>query len=102
MEKSFIVYHLALPQEMIDHICSFVFYTIEESRKRNREMYSTVVYEYKHIRREQMISFRPNIVSFYYILPIHNQLIVSVICYTCGNYVKPTHHYKKIVCQCRI
>ncbi len=104
MEKSKIVQHLALPQDALDHICSFVFYSIAESTKRKREMYSTVVREYKRVRKEEITSYGPpHIISnhtVYFVLPRTNQLIIACVCCRCGNYVKPLYRSKKFVCQC--
>jgi hypothetical protein len=103
MEKSKIVHQLALPQDAVDHICSFVFYSVEESTKRKRQMYSTVVREHKRVRKEELMSWGPDVVSshtVYFVLPRSNQLILAHICSICGNYVKKLHCSKKIVCQC--
>jgi len=102
MEKSRIVQQLLLPQDMLDHICSFVFYTLAESIKRKRQMHSKLVGECKRVRKETLLSWGPNIVStytVYFVLPRGNQLILAHICSTCGNYTK-SHHHSSIVCQC--
>jgi len=106
MEKSKIVQQLALPQNALDYICSFVFYTVAESTKRKREMYSTVVREYKRVRKEEIMTWGPNVISshtVYFILPRGNQMILACMCCACGNYIKPSYYPStKIVCQCRV
>jgi hypothetical protein len=104
MEKSKIVHQLLLPQDAVDYICSFVFYSVAESTKRKREMYSNVVRQYKRVRREELMTWGPNVISsytVYFILPRSNQLVLACMCCTCGNYRKPSYYpLKKIVCQC--
>ena len=98
MEKSNIVHHLALPRDTINHICSFIFYQEIDVVIRNVEKKNIVLNECKHVRKEIMQLFQPNVIGLYYILPRGNQLIVSTLCRTCGNYVKPIQ--KTFICQC--
>ncbi len=104
MEKSLIVQQLELPQDALDHICSFIFYSIIESTKRKREMYSIVMRECKRVRKEELVAWGNNVLrinTVYYVLPRGNQLIFACICCNCGNYVKPSYYpSKNIVCKC--
>ena len=100
MDKSIAVQQLALPPDIVDHICSFIFYEEIDVILRNVDKYNIVINECKRVRKEQMPLFRPNIVGFYYILPIYNQLMCSTICRRCGNYVKSMHPSTFIICKC--
>ena len=103
MEKSIIVHHLALPKDAIDHICSFIFYEEVDVIIRNVGNYNVVLNECKRVRKEELMSWRPTIVSYYtvyFILPSGNQLILANICCTCGNYVNKMYCSEKIGCQC--
>uniref|UniRef100_A0A6C0B944 Uncharacterized protein n=1 Tax=viral metagenome TaxID=1070528 RepID=A0A6C0B944_9ZZZZ len=103
MEKSMIVQHLVLPQDVLDHICSFVFYTEIDVMIRNVTNYNIVLGEYKRVRKESLLSWGPTIISnytVYFILPRGNQLILANLCSTCGNYTKPLYRSNHILCQC--
>lgn len=99
MEKSIIIQHLALPQYMLDYICSFLFYTEKDVIIRNVNHYNLVLNECKQVQKQQITSFRPTVVSFYYMLP-RDQLMVVTICCSCGNYLNPIHHPNRILCHC--
>lgn len=100
MEKIIMVKHLALSPDVLDHICSFIFYTEMDVLIRNIRNYNIVLNEFKRVRREYLPLPHPN-TCVYYILPIYNQLITTVLCSNCGNYTKPIH-CSNIVCQCLV
>ena len=100
MEKIIAVQQLALPQDVVDHICSFVFYTEIDVIIRNVDNYNVMLNEYKRVRRELLPLFPPNTTCVYYILPRGNQLTVCTFCSTCGNYVKPTYRSAMFICKC--
>jgi hypothetical protein len=103
MEKIMIVHHLALPQDAVDHICSFIFYTEKDVMLRTIDKYNIVIHECKHVRKEQMMTWGINIIpdyTIYFVLPRGNQLILAHICSNCGNYTIKMYRSKHIVCQC--
>jgi hypothetical protein len=101
--KSMVVQQLALPHDVVDHICSFVFYTVADIMIRNVGKYDIVINEYKRVRKEQVLTWGVNIIhdfTVYYVLPRGNQLILTHICSRCGNYAKPKQCSNYILCQC--
>jgi len=87
------VKRLVLPSDILDYICSFIFYQEIDVLIRK---YNIVLSEFKRVRKTHL--YHPNATSIYYILHRGNQLIVCTLCSICGNYVKPTQH--KFICQC--
>jgi hypothetical protein len=100
MEKSIAVQQLALPSDVVNYICSFIFYQEIDVMIRNVGNYNVVLKEFKRVRREVLPLSHPNASCFYYILPRGNQLITSVSCSICGNYVKPSRQPRIFICQC--
>ena len=45
MNKILVVNHFRLPQELIDYICSFTFYTVGQVIDRNKKLFNEVVYD---------------------------------------------------------
>jgi hypothetical protein len=89
MNKSLVVHQLPLNHDVINHICSFIFYTYNESIFRNINKYNTMVNDLKQIIR--VGSFQSNefpCAFIYYYHPRMNNLIKNIIiCNWCGNYI---------------
>ena len=100
MNQSITLHNLLLPQDTIDHICSFLFYTTEESKKRNKQKYTRVIRDFKRVHIDRINTWGSSInrVTIFIILPI-DTLIVATICTRCNNYVKilPKKHF---ICHC--
>lgn len=102
MNKAIAAHNLLLPSDMINHICSFLFYTKEESRKRNKQKYTRVIREIKRIQIDNLYSWGYSNIpctTIIKILPKYHTLIISHICKRCNNYVKKiqNHHF---ICHC--
>jgi hypothetical protein len=95
-----IVKQLTLPSDVLNYICSFIFYREIDVLIRNIGKYNIVLHEFKRVRRELLPLSHSN-ACVYYILPRGNQLITTVLCSNCGNYVKPTQH-KIFICYCNV
>ena len=105
MNKSIILQQLPLPKDVVDYICSFVFYTLSESIEKQRQKYIRIICNINKIKFDTISTWGPmttwkvNLVTIYIVLPISNQLIIYNICYTCGNYVKKSK-CKHFICKC--
>jgi len=104
MNKSIILQQLILPNELINYICSFVFYTLDECIEKNRKQYSRICCELKQIKITNISTWLPtipwkfNIITIYYILPRSRQLIISNLCHRCGNYIISSNFACKCLC----
>jgi hypothetical protein len=89
MKKSLVVHQLPLPQDTIDSICSFLFYTKTQSVIRNIAKYNVVVNELKRLRRVGSFESREFPCAFiYYYHPRDIDLINNIImCNSCGEYI---------------
>ncbi len=89
MKKSLVVHQLPLPQDTIDSICSFLFYTKTQSVIRNISRYNVLVYDLKRLRRVGSFESREFPCAFiYYYHPIDIDLIQNIImCNSCGEYI---------------
>jgi hypothetical protein len=96
--KSVIVYQLPIPPELIDHVCSFLYYRIEETIARNKIKYNKVNCDlFYTVRIERLFPYYDWNYSynhFYATLFIYNVQcnfdIQIYICCKCGNYTHPT------------
>jgi hypothetical protein len=89
MNKSIVMHQLPLPQDTIDSICSFVFYTKTQSVIRNIARYNIVVHDLKRLQRVGSFETRVFPCAFiYYYHPIDIDLIKNIImCNKCGEYI---------------
>jgi hypothetical protein len=101
--KSVIVYQLPLPTEVIDNVCRFIYYKIEETVDRNKTKYNRVICDlFYTIRMDRKIHYRWNysLNKFYATIIIYNVQcnfdIQIYICCKCGNYTHPTQKCKCI------
>lgn len=101
MNQSVALYNLPLATDIIHHVCSFLYYTEQESIQRNKQKYKRVLRDFKRIYFDRMNTWGPTFVTrvnIFIILPTRT-LIVANICTRCNNYVKnfPKKHF---ICQC--
>jgi hypothetical protein len=89
MNKSIVVHQLPLPQDNIDSICSFLFYTKIQSMIRNIAKYNIVVNDLKYLQRIGSFESRAFPCAFiYYYHPRDIDLIKNIImCNRCGKYI---------------
>jgi hypothetical protein len=90
--KSVIVYQLPLPTDMNDHVCSFLYYRVEETVARNKTKYNKVICDlFYTVRIERGYNY---VNQFYATLFIYNVQcnfdIQIYMCCKCGNYTHPT------------
>ena len=90
MNKSLVVQKLPLNKDVIDYICSFIFYTESQTIFRNISNYNTVINDLKKIIR--VGSFQSNefpCAFIYYYHPSWNQNIIKniIVCNWCGSYI---------------
>ena len=103
--KSVIVYQLPLPSEVIDDVCSFLYYRVEETLARNKEKYNKVLCDlFYTVRIERGLNYYDwnySYNKFYTTIFIYNVQckfdIQIYICFKCGNYTHPTRR-----CKCKI
>ena len=90
MNKSLVVQQLPLNKDVVDYICSFIFYTKAQTIFRNINNYNTVINDLKKIIRVgsfQSIEFPCSFIYYYH--PASNQTIIKniIVCNWCGNYI---------------
>ena len=94
MNKSIAVMNVPLPRDILNHVCSFIYYTEDQSIKKHKLNYTEIVYDlFYTIRLEEV---RTN----YYTVMIYNITsnfdIIIHIC-KCGDY---RYKYHKRHCKC--
>ena len=89
MNKSLVMYQLPLNHDVINHICSFIFYTQNQCILRNIANYNRIINDIKQIIRVGSFQSAEFPCAFiYYYHPRINNLIKNVIvCNWCGNYI---------------
>jgi hypothetical protein len=55
MNKVIAAYNLCLPPDMINHICSYVFCTMDESIAQQKEKYKPVFKQIQSMQRQTMV-----------------------------------------------
>jgi hypothetical protein len=97
--KHVILYQLPLPTELIDHLCSFIYYKTEETLARNKSKYNRVICDlFYTVRIERKFNSYIWYNHFYATLFIYNVQckfdIQIYMCCKCGNYTHPTRKCK--------
>jgi hypothetical protein len=91
MNKSVVVHQLQLPQDAIEHICRFIFYTVEECIEKNKNKFKKVLLDVKNdVRIEHVPFYSGNNVMYFmtFQFPIrHHKVIYTNLCGTCGNFI---------------
>ena len=84
--KSVIVYQLPIPTDVIHHVCSFLYYKIEETIARNNKKYNRVVCDlFYTVRIERGFHY-----ATLFIYNIQSTFDVQFyMCCKCGNYTAP-------------
>jgi|LakMenEpi03Aug12_release.lakeMendotaPanAssembly.Ray.scaffolds.fasta_scaffold271466_2 hypothetical protein len=101
--KSVIVYQLPLPTDVIEQLCSFLYYRVEETISRNKTKYNRVIcdlfYTVRLERGSNYYTWNYSLNQMYTTLIIYNvQSTFDIRFYMCkcGNYTRPT-----IICKCK-
>lgn len=90
--KNIVVYQLPFPRDVVDYMCSFIYYTEEQAIVRHKHNYNKVVYDlFYTIRLVDNFYFDLN--QSFSNLNIYNLQskfdIQFDICCKCGNYIYP-------------
>jgi len=94
MNKSIAVMNLQLPRDIANYVCSFIYYTEEESIQRHRTNYTEIVYDLFYTIRLQEVRAKYYTVMIYNITS--NFDIIIHMC-NCGDYRYKSHRRN---CKC--
>lgn len=101
--KNIIVHQLPIPTEVIDHICSFMYYRVEETVSRNKIKYNRVICDlFYTVRLDRCFHHNWNYscnkcYATVFIYNVQCNFDIQIyICCKCGNYTRPS-----IKCKCR-
>ena len=85
MNKITVIYTIPLPSVLLDIICSFNFYTLEQCINSTKQKYKNVI----DIVKETVYysNSYPNTLFSASTIRIHNLLLFVHICNHCGNYL---------------
>lgn len=104
MNKSIALKQLQIPPDITDYICSFLFYTIDESIQHTKQKFTSVVNDLFYTVRidkpyiSGLFHSHLHIYSTMFIYNVQSTFDIQFyICNPCGNYIQPT---KK--CNCTI
>jgi len=100
--KNVIIYQLPIPTEIIDNICSFIYYRVEETISRNKTKYNRVIcdlfYTFRIERGVHYYDWNYSFNQCYSTVFIYNVQcnfdIQIYMCCKCGNYTHPTRKCK--------
>jgi hypothetical protein len=106
MHKSILLYQLSLPSDTIKIVCSFLFYTVEQSIQHHKQQYYHII---RDIQRTKITySFSQGcmnrlqcIITIIHMNNAHPIWLRIRICNECREYIK--HQIEKtqlFVCQC--
>ena len=100
--KNVIVYQLPIPREIVDHVCSFIYYRVDETIARNKKKYNRVICDlFYTVRLERECYFYGCIYSTLLIYNVQCRFDIQIyICCKCGNYAHPTSKCKCIKLKC--
>ena len=103
MEKIVLVNNLSLPQELIDHIFSFGFYTLDQCIEQNKKKHKKVLKDIKDdVRINNVPLYTPagSIMYFIYIeFPIRQRKVIYAnLCGDCNNFIHLKR--KSFGCSC--
>jgi hypothetical protein len=100
--KNVIVYHLPIPSEIVDHVCSFIYYRVDETIARNKIKYNRVICDlFYTVRLEREFYFYGCIYTTLFIYNVQCRFDIQIyICCKCGNYARPTYKCKCTKLKC--
>jgi len=101
MEKIIVVNKLSLPHEVIEYICSFVFYGLEQSIEQNKKIFKKVLNDIKDVRINNVPLYTPSGSMMYCVymeFPIRERKVIYAnLCGDCNNFI----HLKRKSFGCR-
>lgn len=103
MNKSIVVKQLKLPEDTIDHICSFIFYTLDKCIQNNKKKYKNTLLDIQQDVRITHVPMHSSTYKTYFMIiefPVReHKVIYTNICGTCGNFIILTRR-KSFSCRC--
>ena len=101
MDKSIAVLQLPLLQDSIDNICSYLFYTVSQIIKRNKEKYKPVLQRISCIRISCTTSrsMIRGLLMYHNRIYYENKKLYINTCGECGHYRKYVNKHP-VSCQC--
>jgi hypothetical protein len=107
MERSHLVHMLKLPIDTIDCICSFLFYTLQQSIERNKKKYKKLFNDIQQIEISHIKMYYRLGGSFMYFMIIQypikeHKVVYTNLCNDCGNFIHVSNPYKCFGCRCYI
>ena len=96
MNKITVIYTIPLPCDILDIICSFNFYSLEQCINKTKEKYKNVIDDVK-VSVYESNSYLPTIFSATTIRN-HNLILFIHICNHCGNYLM----FMPYSCRCKL
>jgi len=106
MHKSNLLYQISLPTDIINTICSFLFYTVDQSIQHHKQNYKNVVDDIRRTKITYTFSQgymnRPQcIITIIHMNNADPIWLRICICNDCRQYIKhPTERTRLFVCQC--
>ncbi len=102
MEKIIVINNLSLPQELINYICSFGFYTLEQCIEKNKKKHLKLLNDIKHdVRISNVPLYRRDgsiMYCIYMEFPIRERKVIYAnLCGECNNFI----HLKRKSFGCR-
>ena len=102
-DKSYLLYRLKLPKDIIDCICSFVFYTQEQSIERNKQKFKDLFKDIQQIEISHIPIYYKRGGSFIFMIiqyPLreHNTVYTN-LCNDCSNFIN-VKSYRCFGCNC--
>ena len=83
MNKSVAVMNLPLPRDVVNHLCSFVYYTVEESSQRIRNNFYNVLNDLFYTIRLHAPRLKYDVIMIY---NIQSRFDITFYICKCGNY----------------
>ena len=83
MNKSIAVMNLPLPRDVVNYLCSFVYYTAEESCRRIRNNFYDVINDLFYTIRLHEPRLKYDVIMIY---NIQSQFDITIYMCKCGNY----------------
>jgi|LauGreDrversion4_2_1035121.scaffolds.fasta_scaffold11636_2 hypothetical protein len=102
MEKSIALYQLKLPQEVIEYICSFGFYTLEQCIEQNKQNQKKLLKDIKEgvrINNVPLYTLTGSILYCVYIqYPLRERKVIYAnLCGNCNDFI----HLKRVSFGCK-
>jgi hypothetical protein len=102
MEKVLMIQKMQLPQEVVDYICSFGFYTLEQCIEKNKKKQKSLLHDIKYGIRINNVPLYKSTGSVMYCVYIEfpireRKVIYANLCGDCNNFI----HLKRKSFGCR-